>query len=128
MFLSFSVFFAIKEAIKSCRSDHGLTGHFRLDNPATSEAIRMACGDPMVQMVRTFTILVSYNLEFDIYVIKESMLVCIPQDIKRHPGYSRNLTMNTVFALIDAHCAKAVPRCASINVKFMDKIYIFMSY
>mmetsp|Transcript_23214 Transcript_23214/g.63722 ORF Transcript_23214/g.63722 Transcript_23214/m.63722 type:complete len:627 (-) Transcript_23214:691-2571(-) len=47
-FLGASVFFAIKNAIAAARTDHlGTTGekHFRLYSPATTERIRMACGD-----------------------------------------------------------------------------------
>lgn len=50
-----SVFFAIKDAIKSARSDAGLSGNFRLDSPATPERIRMACPDMLSKMVRTFS-------------------------------------------------------------------------
>lgn len=45
LFLGSSVFFAIKEAIKSAREESGLTGRFRMDSPATAEKIRMACQD-----------------------------------------------------------------------------------
>ncbi|KAK4295724.1 hypothetical protein Pmani_031735 [Petrolisthes manimaculis] len=43
--LASSVFFAIKQAIASVRSDHNLPPVFRLDSPATAERIRMACQD-----------------------------------------------------------------------------------
>lgn len=45
LFLSASIFFAIKDAIASARADEGLTGIFRLDSPACSERIRLACQD-----------------------------------------------------------------------------------
>ncbi|XP_039267086.2 xanthine dehydrogenase/oxidase-like isoform X1 [Styela clava] len=45
LFLAASVLFAIKNAIKSARSDAGITGPFRLDSPATAERIRIACED-----------------------------------------------------------------------------------
>ncbi|EDO33869.1 predicted protein [Nematostella vectensis] len=45
LFLASSVFYAIKEAIRSARRDAGVEGIFRLDSPATSERIRMACTD-----------------------------------------------------------------------------------
>ncbi|XP_078504361.1 xanthine dehydrogenase/oxidase-like [Lissotriton helveticus] len=50
LFLSASVFFAIKDAIASARSDVGLTGPFRLDSPATPERIRGACVDNFTKM------------------------------------------------------------------------------
>ncbi|XP_077979490.1 xanthine dehydrogenase/oxidase-like [Glandiceps talaboti] len=43
--LSVSVLMAIKEAISSARSDHGLSGQFELNSPATPERIRLACTD-----------------------------------------------------------------------------------
>ncbi|XP_033104999.1 xanthine dehydrogenase/oxidase-like [Anneissia japonica] len=45
LFLASSVFYAIKDAIASARSDAGVDGIFRLDSPATAEVIRMACVD-----------------------------------------------------------------------------------
>ncbi|KAK1313897.1 Xanthine dehydrogenase 1 [Acorus calamus] len=44
-FLASSVFFAIKDAIISARSNAGHDGWFPLDSPATPERIRMACAD-----------------------------------------------------------------------------------
>merc|ERR1712070_133265 len=44
-FLGASVFFAIKEAIRSYRAEQGIEGFFPLDAPATYEKIRMACLD-----------------------------------------------------------------------------------
>lgn len=51
LFLSASVFFAIKDAISSARFDAGLKGTFRLDSPASSERIRMACQDQFTSQV-----------------------------------------------------------------------------
>ncbi|VVC38233.1 Oxidoreductase, molybdopterin binding site,Aldehyde oxidase/xanthine dehydrogenase,FAD-binding [Cinara cedri] len=45
LFLSASIFFAIKNAVYSAREDAGITDYFRLDAPATVEKIRMACND-----------------------------------------------------------------------------------
>ncbi|XP_078350679.1 xanthine dehydrogenase/oxidase-like [Oculina patagonica] len=52
LFLAASVFFAIKDAITSARRESGIVGNFRLDSPATSERIRMACVD---QFTKQFT-------------------------------------------------------------------------
>ncbi|KAH3859141.1 hypothetical protein DPMN_101857 [Dreissena polymorpha] len=49
LFLSASVFFAVKEAIMAAREDAGYHGNFRLDSPATPERIRMACEDQFTQ-------------------------------------------------------------------------------
>ena len=46
-----SVFFAIKEAVKSARAERGITGPFDFWSPATAERIRMACKDQFVEMV-----------------------------------------------------------------------------
>lgn len=51
LFLSASVFYAIKDAIYSARKDSGLTESFRLDSPATPERIRNACVDIFTKMV-----------------------------------------------------------------------------
>lgn len=46
-------FFAIKDAIQSARADAGLSdGPFDLVSPATSERIRLACGDDIVTRAR----------------------------------------------------------------------------
>uniref|UniRef100_H2YN17 xanthine dehydrogenase n=1 Tax=Ciona savignyi TaxID=51511 RepID=H2YN17_CIOSA len=45
LFLSASVFFAVKNAVESARKHSGLFGAFRMDSPATCERIRMWCGD-----------------------------------------------------------------------------------
>ncbi|KAJ3319135.1 hypothetical protein HDU76_000638 [Blyttiomyces sp. JEL0837] len=49
LFMGSSVFYAIKEAVK----ENGLSGFFRMDSPATSERIRMACGDNLSQLAKT---------------------------------------------------------------------------
>ncbi|KAH7315284.1 hypothetical protein KP509_21G042700 [Ceratopteris richardii] len=49
LFLASSVFFAIKDAIMSARTDHGHHGFFVLDSPATPERIRMACADEFTE-------------------------------------------------------------------------------
>ncbi|ELU12941.1 hypothetical protein CAPTEDRAFT_198744 [Capitella teleta] len=49
LFLSASVFYAIKEAVKAARSESGLTGSFRFDSPATAEKIRMGCMDQFTE-------------------------------------------------------------------------------
>lgn len=49
LFLGSSVFFAIKEAIYAARRQHGITGYFQLDAPATCERIRMACADNLTK-------------------------------------------------------------------------------
>uniref|UniRef100_A0A8B9VYE6 Xanthine dehydrogenase n=1 Tax=Anas zonorhyncha TaxID=75864 RepID=A0A8B9VYE6_9AVES len=50
LFLSASVFYAIKDAIYSARKESGLTEPFRLDSPATPERIRNACVDIFTKM------------------------------------------------------------------------------
>ncbi|XP_053612796.1 xanthine dehydrogenase-like [Plodia interpunctella] len=52
LFLAASVFFAIKEAIKSARIDAGVSADFVLHAPATCERIRMACEDNITQKVQ----------------------------------------------------------------------------
>ena len=51
MFLAASVFYAIKNAIKSARESRGLKGLFKFDAPATAERIRMACVDDITNKV-----------------------------------------------------------------------------
>ncbi|PKU39705.1 xanthine dehydrogenase oxidase [Limosa lapponica baueri] len=50
LFLSASVFYAIKDAIYAARKESGLTEPFRLDSPATPERIRNACVDTFTKM------------------------------------------------------------------------------
>jgi len=47
LFLGSSVYFAIKDAVTAARSEQGLPANqpFRMDSPATSGRIRMACAD-----------------------------------------------------------------------------------
>lgn len=52
LFLSASVFYAIKDAIFSARRESGLTEPFRLDSPATPERIRNACVDIFTKLVQ----------------------------------------------------------------------------
>lgn len=43
--------FAIKDAIRSARQDNGLGGGpFDLISPATPERVRLACGDPILEL------------------------------------------------------------------------------
>lgn len=51
LFLASSVFFAIKDAIHSARTEAGITGNFTINSPATSERIRMACEDDLIRKV-----------------------------------------------------------------------------
>ncbi|KAM3930799.1 xanthine dehydrogenase/oxidase [Leptodactylus fuscus] len=50
LFLSASIFYAIKEAIMAARAETGITGIFRLDSPATPERIRNACVDQFTKL------------------------------------------------------------------------------
>ncbi|XP_041418514.1 xanthine dehydrogenase/oxidase isoform X3 [Xenopus laevis] len=50
LFLSSSIFFAIKEAITAARAESRITGPFRLDSPATPERIRNACVDDFTKL------------------------------------------------------------------------------
>ncbi|KAM9316879.1 xanthine dehydrogenase/oxidase [Gastrophryne carolinensis] len=50
LFLSSSVFYAIKDALLSAREESGVTGPFRLDSPATPERIRNACVDTFTKL------------------------------------------------------------------------------
>ncbi|XP_072032537.1 xanthine dehydrogenase/oxidase-like [Amphiura filiformis] len=52
LFLAASVFFAIKDAITSARADAGVSEEFRLDSPATSDRIRMACVDQFTKQFK----------------------------------------------------------------------------
>jgi len=51
LFLAASVFFAIKNAIRSARQDAGATLDFHLDSPATAERIRLGCEDSFLKHV-----------------------------------------------------------------------------
>ncbi|XP_068632331.1 xanthine dehydrogenase-like [Battus philenor] len=52
LFLAASVFFAIKEAIKSARREHAINPEFVLEAPATCARIRMACEDHITEQVK----------------------------------------------------------------------------
>lgn len=67
LFLSASIFFAIKDAISSARTDAGLSGTFRLDSPASSERIRMACQDQFTMKVSIRTDCFSKRLHSTLY-------------------------------------------------------------
>lgn len=54
LFLGTSVFFAIRDAIRSARKERGYEGYFRFDLPATSERIRMACEDEHTKLARSY--------------------------------------------------------------------------
>ncbi|XP_019849927.1 PREDICTED: xanthine dehydrogenase/oxidase-like isoform X2 [Amphimedon queenslandica] len=43
LFLASSVFFAIRDAVKSAREEKGVTGYFEFFSPASTERIRLAC-------------------------------------------------------------------------------------
>lgn len=65
LFLASSVFYAIKDAIMFARRESGVEGIFRLDSPATSERIRMACVD---QFTQQFTPLADPTVkDFNVY-------------------------------------------------------------
>nr|P08793.1 RecName: Full=Xanthine dehydrogenase; Short=XD [Calliphora vicina] len=51
LFIGCSVFFAIKEAITSARLMNGLSEDFKLESPATSARIRMACQDEFTNLI-----------------------------------------------------------------------------
>ena len=51
LFLGACAFFAIREAVKAFREDHGKKGYFRFDSPATPENIRIACEDEILEKV-----------------------------------------------------------------------------
>uniref|UniRef100_A0AC34QK58 Aldehyde oxidase/xanthine dehydrogenase second molybdopterin binding domain-containing protein n=1 Tax=Panagrolaimus sp. JU765 TaxID=591449 RepID=A0AC34QK58_9BILA len=51
LFLGSAVFFAIREAVRAYRRDHGKTGYFRMDSPATPERIRMLCEDKILEQI-----------------------------------------------------------------------------
>jgi len=65
LFLASSVFYAIKDAVMAARRESGVEGIFRLDSPATSERIRMACVD---QFTKQFTPLADPSVkDFNVY-------------------------------------------------------------
>ncbi|XP_066155943.1 xanthine dehydrogenase isoform X1 [Euwallacea fornicatus] len=52
LFLSSSIFFAIKEAIKAARLENGITESLHLDSPTTAAKIRMACTDNITSKIK----------------------------------------------------------------------------
>ena len=74
LFLAASVFFAIKEAVKSARAERGITGPFQFWSPATVERIRLACCDKFVEMVRICYIL-TMELQLAVLYLILSLLV-----------------------------------------------------
>ncbi|KAF8454566.1 Molybdopterin-binding domain of aldehyde dehydrogenase-domain-containing protein [Terfezia claveryi] len=49
LFMASSVFFAIRDALKSARRDYGCDECLELMSPATPERIRLSCADPIVK-------------------------------------------------------------------------------
>lgn len=49
LFMASAVFFAIRDALKSARKDHGCTEVLELVSPATPERIRLSCADPIIK-------------------------------------------------------------------------------
>lgn len=47
--LGATVFFAIKQAVESARRDVGISSYCKLEPPATTEKIRVACYDKFVE-------------------------------------------------------------------------------
>ena len=61
LFLAASVFYAIKNAIRSAREDAGVNPDFHLDSPATAERIRLGCEDNFLQQVPQLPVEGSYK-------------------------------------------------------------------
>ncbi|RPB28040.1 xanthine dehydrogenase [Terfezia boudieri ATCC MYA-4762] len=49
LFMASSVFFAIRDALKSARREYGCDAYLELMSPATPERIRLSCADPIVK-------------------------------------------------------------------------------
>ncbi|KAI5852575.1 Molybdopterin-binding domain of aldehyde dehydrogenase-domain-containing protein [Morchella snyderi] len=49
LFMGSSVFFAIRDALKAARADHGCTEVLNLISPATPERIRLSCADDIIK-------------------------------------------------------------------------------
>ena len=49
LFMGSAVFFAIRDALKAARKEHGETGLLSLQSPATPERIRVSCADPILK-------------------------------------------------------------------------------
>lgn len=62
LFLASSIFFAIREAIKSARKDEGLNDRVDLISPATSARIRMACQDRFTREVRNKSKIFTFSI------------------------------------------------------------------
>ncbi|XP_076172915.1 xanthine dehydrogenase rosy isoform X2 [Ptiloglossa arizonensis] len=62
LFLASSVFFAIREAIKSARQEFSLNGYFRLDSPATAARIRLACIDHITTKIKDTDLRHEWNI------------------------------------------------------------------
>ncbi len=52
LFMASSVFFAIRDALKAARRQHGEVGVLSLQSPATPERVRVSCADPIIQRAR----------------------------------------------------------------------------
>ncbi len=49
LFMGSSVFFAIRDALRAARAQHGVEDVLSLQSPATPERIRVSCADPIVR-------------------------------------------------------------------------------
>ena len=49
LFMGSAVFFAIRDALKAARKEHGEKGLLSLQSPATPERIRISCADPILK-------------------------------------------------------------------------------
>lgn len=49
LFMGASVFFAIRDALKSARREHGCEAMLSLVSPATPERIRLSCADDIIK-------------------------------------------------------------------------------
>ena len=78
LFLAASVFFAIKEAIKSARIDAGFSPEFVLEAPATCAKIRMACEDHITDQV----IQQAQNIKVVVLSLQSQLITHIPYPYK----------------------------------------------
>ncbi|XP_033323472.2 xanthine dehydrogenase rosy isoform X2 [Megalopta genalis] len=63
LFLASSIFFAIREAIKSARQEFGMESqYFRFDSPATAARIRLACIDEITEKIADPDLLKQWNI------------------------------------------------------------------
>jgi xanthine dehydrogenase/oxidase len=51
VFLGATVLFALREALKSARTDNNVTEKLVLDSPATAERLRLLVGDELLKRV-----------------------------------------------------------------------------